>query len=1128
MSHIQPKLTIGHIAPNFEGNTASVPLRFHQWAAESWSIVFSLSSSAPVPELTEVARRLPDLEQRGIKVLIFSRNWQSDGLQWKILLQQYGKQPDSGMNVQIIADNQGKISTMYGMWGKSGDGRDAASARNTAFLINPNKIIQQVLAHPSSLSNGLSQMLRFVDENSGPLQGISTEIFGLDAKGRGNIYNREVSVSGGGAGAAVGVVQSAIGVVNNVKAARGAAAIADITGGDSSSDGAVNVVSGATDYIQHALTVMDSLADIGKAMPFVAPAFVIIKTIIAVEQRARDVDAKCTDLVQRVTFMLSHLPALKNIKVTDSTRQVIDRMNDVLKKAAALIQTYRKQSAIARRLSVHNKDRFASCADSLKDCTNDLMVSLQIHQSTQLDILTRPVPSDPEDEAAEMFVAAHGGLDAVKGNEELVKQFASEMKLSMDEKVMEQLNTNITEVLQQNQDRLEQSLNESVSASVIDGIRGLAAQINESAKEQTFVCVQCDKEYRDSTNGDKSCSFHRAQYDSRNETYTCCNTKNPCQAGRHRPDHHYDYLYGNFFEFAGNIAWAWDTVDRWVTIEDFNFDTSDRITASVGRLLRWKSGGAAPELPTILIRVGEVSISEPYLFKIYTIHDLEVASKVADITHQTVIYRSSHSKEQYAMAEWVLSGGVITGISITLKVSTSPTPFIRFCPIDITTATLSGEVKALSEGGLRSYRPDTPYVLPEMRQVCAALPEKALREVRKDFKTRTSPNLPVMLKVVSNPPLSAEASSSGHDYFYGTVSVFNKNSPKSMEPVSISSVSGFYRFIGEETYKPVKSMEMVDRVVLPVSIDPRQNWTFKFCLTVPRSEEELNISTRWVRGSFVARHRPLRIKLVLTDIEEEECSIVLDYVSSGKRKKELEKDDLAYFYVDDPLTWDRYGVDVLNTRNSVGVQFDVWEGNVASGFSFGEDQMKAVAYKALKTGSSEIDLKIGQNNYTGTSKAWSWKTWALVDLSCQRIYAFKVLITKDIVGTRGYACLGYVPCPDYGEFFDETRPIQYATEMVQFPDLEPYVAPPPPLLDDQFDDLPVASNAAAAGSASLGAIIGPAAQLAMPEELNQRLVSIDDRLSKLASIDDNLSTLNQNIARLGASIEQLVEILKAE
>ncbi|KIK62615.1 hypothetical protein GYMLUDRAFT_260305 [Collybiopsis luxurians FD-317 M1] len=1131
MSHMKPVLATGDIAPNFEANTASGSLRFHHWVGESWSILFSLPGSVPVTELAEVAQNLPDIEQRGIKILGLSRNWRSENLQWNILLQQYSEQPGLGRDVRIVADDQGRISSLYGMRAKGNNIRDTAT-RHTAFLIDPGKIIRQVLIYPSTLNDGLSQLLRFVDDNAGFLQEIPTGLFGLDSNGRGKIYNGEPQIADGGIGATVGVVQAAAGVGNNIEDTAGSVA-ATVAGGVGGSGSVPDTTSSSTDYIQHALTVMDSLADLGKVMPFVAPAFVIIKAIIAVEQRARDVDVKCIDLVQRVTFMLSHLPALKTIQVTDSTRQVIDRMNDVLKKAAALIQTYRKQSAIARRLSVHNKDRFASCATVLKDCTNDLIVSLQIHQSTQLDILTRPVPLDPEDEAAEKFVATHGGLDAIKGNEKLVKQFASEMKLSVDEKVMEQLNTNITEVLQQNQDRLEQSLNESVSASVIDGIKGLAAQINELAKEQTFVCVQCDKEYHDSTSGEKSCSFHRADYDSQSDTYACCNTKHPCQAGRHRSEHHNDYIYGNFFPFARNITRGWDTVEQWVEVEDLALDTSEEITASVGRLLRWGTHGGAPELPTIIVRVGEVSISTPFLFKTFDTNDLELASKVADITHQMVIFRTSHSKEQYAMVEWVLSPeGVIAGITITVKASTSPRPFIRFCPIDITTATLSGEIEALSEGGLRSYRPSTPYVLPEVQRVSAILPEKAPREVRKDFKTRTSPNLPIVLKVVSDPPLICNPMWSEHDVFGGTISVFNKHQPKSMESISISSVTAYYRLIGDETYKPVKEFILRDDTILPISIEPRQTWVLNFDLTVPRSEEEQKIYTfTWKNRSLIARQRPLRIKLVLSDVEDEECSLVMEYVSPVPKLEQAESRDIAFFYIDDPFTLRRYGVHMIHLPDQNAVEID--------GQTLSQRRLKTTVYEALEAGESEIDIEVGDTRNPGTTEAWSWKTWALIDLSCQRIYAFKILITKKTVGNKELACLGYVPCPEYGDFYDETRPIRYAKETVKFPELEPYVAPPPPLLDDQFDDVPPEESKAVAGSApSSAAGAGSFAQLVIPEELNQRLASIgdslsrlpsmDNSLSRLASIDDTLSSLNDNLSRLGTSIAQLVEILKAK
>ncbi|KAJ3725669.1 hypothetical protein DFJ43DRAFT_1041470 [Lentinula guzmanii] len=1084
-------LNTGSIAPNFEGHSAAGSIKLHQWSGDSWSIVFSHPGSSFSKELNEVARRLPDIDRRGIKVIGLSRNWRDESQHWSKVLQHYNSQPGAGRNVQIIADDQGRLCDLYAMLPQR-NSSGVVSDPNTVFLVDPMKVIRMVLSYPSLLSTALTQILRFVDDNAGPLQDIPTEIFGLDANGRGQIYGQENKVSDSGSVDAVTVVKNAASLVSNIGK--------DVSSSDASGS-SNDTVTQTTDYIQHAMTVMDSLADLGKVMPFMAPAFVIIKAIIAVEQRAREVDAKCTDLVQRVTFMLSHLPALKNINVTDSTRQVVDRINDVLKKAAALIQTYRKQSAVARRLSVHNKDRFASCASSLSQCTNDLMVSLQIHQTTQLDILTRPVPSDPEDEAANQFITSHGGIDAVKGNETLIKQFATEMKLTVDDNVMEQLNTNISVVLQQNQDRLEQSLNESVSASVVEGIRGLAAQMNENAKEQTFVCVQCDKEYRDSTNGEKSCSFHRAEYDSWNKTYRCCSTQNPCQAGHHRSEHHCDYPYGNFFPFARNITNYTDTTEKWTEIEDINLETSKKLTASVARLLRWKSRGAQPELPTILIRVGELSISEPYLFKTFNTKDLEVLSKVVDITHQLVIFRIWHSEQEFAMAEWVLSSaGIISGVKITAKAATSDKPYIRFCPIDITSCKLSGDVRSLSEGGLRSYKPETPYILPEVQRVTGSLHEKAPREVRKDFKTRTTPDLPVIMKLVSDPPLVAnpQFANPQSDYFTGAISVFNKHKVNSMEPISVASVNVFYRFIGEKKYQPVKSVEILDGVTLPYSIDPRQTLTLKFGAVVLRSEEDVKMDARWWNRAFVARQRPLRFKVVITDIDEEECSLVLDYVCPTFDLEKADKDDIGYFYIDDPLTWKRYGVHIANSsRNGPGAV------QIGSD-TLNADAMKTIVYKALKTGESEIPLSIGKENDEGKSTAWSWKAWALVDLSCRRLYAFKILIYKAHSTAQSYACMGYVNCPDYGGFYEESRPIRYATEVATFPTLPPHISSPI-ILDDEFDAL--VPDEAWPLSKTSG--VGPPSQSAISDEVQQRLASIDNNLSRLA-----------------IAMEQLVEIMK--
>ncbi|KAJ3856141.1 thioredoxin-like protein [Lentinula lateritia] len=154
-------LEIGSTAPNFEGHTAQGPLKFHQWAGESWSIVFTHPGSSFSKELNEIARRLLDIEQRRVKIIGLSRNWPDESSHWTKLLQHYNRQLGSSRDVQIIADDQGTLSSLYGMLSQR-DSNGVASNPNTAFLMDPMKNIRLVLSYPSFLSTGLTQILRYI------------------------------------------------------------------------------------------------------------------------------------------------------------------------------------------------------------------------------------------------------------------------------------------------------------------------------------------------------------------------------------------------------------------------------------------------------------------------------------------------------------------------------------------------------------------------------------------------------------------------------------------------------------------------------------------------------------------------------------------------------------------------------------------------------------------------------------------------------------------------------------------------------------------------------------------------------------------------------------------------------
>jgi hypothetical protein len=727
------------------------------------------------------------------------------------------------------------------------------------------------------------------------------------------------------------------------------------------------------------------------------------------------------------------------------------------------------------------------------------MMSLQIHQTSQLDILTRSVPVDPEDTAAQSFVAHHGGVDAVKQNETLVTEFAEKLHLTTDGDVMEQVNTDISNMMEENQVRLERMLKDNIGTGIVDGIKELVTQMANADTEQRFICVQCNGSFRNSTNGPKSCNFHRAQYSDWNKCYPCCGANNPCQCESHRAEHHCDYPYGPFFTRAQQINNYVDTVDEWVSLQDNNLVTNDTQKTSMGRLLRWISRGDIVDEQTILISVGTIWYSEKYYFGTFTTKDLEAISQVVRMTGNSMIFRTTTDKSEYALAEWVVcSEGTISGVRLTAKAATSSEPFVRVCPIDIATCTKSGDVITLSEGGLRSYKPRSPYTLPETIRIGPELIDKPVRPTRTNFKTRTSPSLPVILKAISEPPLKAnqQFASYDSDYFEGIVSIFNKSPVACNNPVTIASVSASFRLVGDETYVPVKSLELLDGVKLPFNVDPRQAWPLRFEIRVPRSEQDTKLEVRWFNRAFVARKYPLRVKLLVEDIEGEECSLIIEHVFNNLVPFDTRKEsDLGFFYFDDLELWSRNGIHVEGvSEGDPIVRFSGSTGNN----TIDVIRLQKIVYHAANSGETEVDLQIGGEKDDG---AWEWGAWALVDLSCNRVYAFKVLLKQGHrVTKKTMACLGYVLCPEYGDVIDECRDIKYAFERVKFPQLES-LAVQDVINEDNIDDfIPDSSHPHLQGTP--GASSGP--QSVIPETLNERLTSIDSSLSRIATAVERL------------------------
>ncbi|KAH6566710.1 hypothetical protein BASA62_006547 [Batrachochytrium salamandrivorans] len=860
------------------------------------------------------------------------------------------------------------------------------------------------------------------------------------------------------------VIKTVTGAITNIVSAKGE--FDDIKGKIGKvTDLATKVVGDNNPILQQTIQIAQNIFNIGQTIPFVAPIFAVLQIIVDIETKAREADAKCSDLLERINFMVDHLTALESASVHATTEKVVNRMESTLKSSATLIQAYRKQNAISRRLNIGNKDRFVSCAKDIETCAHDLMFSLQIQQTTQLNVLTRAVQVDDDDVAAEKFLEKHGGLEAVKKNPELVKQFASEIKLKMDDSVMQELNTNIADLINQNRAEMESKLKQNMSEAVVDGLKSLASTMKDLEREEVLGCVQCGQTYRESTNALGSCAFHESQYNGYDGKPICCGKPDACKRTKHCSKDHCKYKYAAFFERVSKIIGYSDTVNDMVSecIVDFeNTDNNQSFRA-------------------------------------------DIQESITDLSESRLIYKIYSSQDAFVSGEWLVDdNGKICGIVFSAKTTTIDEPIVQIVRFDIATFEQIGEVEHVTRGFV-SYKPETPYTFPESILLGRVVPDIRVREARTDFKTKcTSADFPVIFLVNSKPSLEANAdrSYSNRDNFTATVAVFNKHSV----PVTIMSASSEYRLIGQKDYTPCKDTMMAD-TKFPITIEPRQSAEIKFVAHILRTPADAIITNSWWYRSVIARFKPLRIRFTVEDIEENKASIVLEYVFNPYPASKMSSSDVAQITFHDWDTQSMYTVSVSGPSGSTHIGI--------SGKSFDEDALNRLVYKAKKAGSTEVDLEI----YRNFDERCLFNAWALVDLNCYRVYGFKmIMVPHELVIDKTAASMLYVACPDYGAL-TESRPIRYAEENVTLPTLGK-IPEIDPTNDDTVDDIvveiPTIVRSGISGGLSSDVTNGRVAQIdsvaigqAVGVALSDRLVNLEDKLERTA-----------------ASLESLVAIIK--
>jgi alkyl hydroperoxide reductase subunit AhpC len=153
-------LRLGDTAPDFTQDSTEGPIRFHDWAADSWVVLFSHPADfTPVctTELGETARLKPEFERRNAKIIGLSVDPVVSHVEWAADI---AETQGTALNFPVLADADRKVSQLYDLIHPNAD--STATVRSV-FIIDPNKKIRLTITYPASTGRNFAEILRVID-----------------------------------------------------------------------------------------------------------------------------------------------------------------------------------------------------------------------------------------------------------------------------------------------------------------------------------------------------------------------------------------------------------------------------------------------------------------------------------------------------------------------------------------------------------------------------------------------------------------------------------------------------------------------------------------------------------------------------------------------------------------------------------------------------------------------------------------------------------------------------------------------------------------------------------------------------------------------------------------------------
>jgi len=153
-------LKLGDTAPNFQQSSSIGTIDFHEWAGDSWIILFSHPADfTPVctTELGLTAKLKPEFDKRNVKAIALSVDDATSHAEW---IKDIEETQQSVVGFPIIADVDKRVATLYDMIHPNQS--ETATVRSV-FIIDPKKKVRLTLTYPMSTGRNFDEIIRVID-----------------------------------------------------------------------------------------------------------------------------------------------------------------------------------------------------------------------------------------------------------------------------------------------------------------------------------------------------------------------------------------------------------------------------------------------------------------------------------------------------------------------------------------------------------------------------------------------------------------------------------------------------------------------------------------------------------------------------------------------------------------------------------------------------------------------------------------------------------------------------------------------------------------------------------------------------------------------------------------------------